>query len=115
MKDNLRVIGIIFGFILFINAILWVAQGSDYFLYKFFAPKYEGVRRETFEQSKSYRQGMVQELQNMMFEYAKATPSQQDALSSVILHRAADVDEKILPSDLRLFIDKLRQTRLEAR
>ena len=41
----------------------WLAQGNDFLLFQFFAPKYEAVRRETFEQSKAYNQGMIQELQ----------------------------------------------------
>lgn len=104
------VFGVLAAFV-FVFGLVWLVQGNDFFLYSVFAPKYEAVRRETFEQSKAYRQGMVQELQNMQFEYIKATPSQQDALASIILHRAADVDENILPSDLREFIRGLRQKR----
>lgn len=101
------VVGIVFA----VFALTWVAQGNDFFLYKMFAPKYEQVRRETFEQSKAYRQGMVQELQNMEFEYRKATPAQQDALASIILHRAADVPDDALTSDLRSFVSELRMAR----
>lgn len=89
--------------------LMWVLTGNDFFLYKVFAPKYEQVRRETFEQSKAYNQGMVQELQNMQFEYAKATKEQQHALAAIILHRAADYDERQLPPDLRGFIAGLRR------
>jgi len=96
-------------------ALIWVVRGNDFFLYRTFAPKYEQVRRDTFEQSKAYRQGMVQELQNMQFEYVKAAPSQRDALASVILHRAADVDEGVMPADLRSFVAQLRRDRAAAR
>lgn len=92
--------------------IAWIVQGSNFFAYKYFAPKEEQVRRETFEQSKSYNQGMVQELQNMAFEYVKAEPAQKDALASIILHRVADYDVEKLPADLRDFISKLRRDRL---
>lgn len=89
--------------------ITWLAQGTDFFLYKAFAPKYEQVRRETFEQSKAYNQGMVQELQNMQFEYEKTTdPKAKMALRPIILHRAADYDIDKLPADLRSFIQKLK-------
>lgn len=90
-------------------ALVWVFQGNDFFLYKTFAPKYEQVRRETFEQSKAYRQGMVQELRNMQFEYLQADAEHQKALASVILHRAADVDMDMLPTDLQAFINSLRK------
>ncbi len=95
--------------------VTWLAQGNDFFLYKVFAPKYEQVRRETFEQSKAYRQGMVQELQNMQFEYAKATPEQRQGLASIILHRAADVPDDIMPPDLGQFVAQLRRERSLAR
>lgn len=87
----------------------WVATGNDFFLYKYFAPKYEQVRRETFEESKAYRQGMIQELQNMQLEYVKATPEQKQVLASVILHRIADFDEKALPPDLWKFVIDLKR------
>lgn len=100
-----------------ILAVSWVAQGNDWFMYKVFAPKYEQVRRETFEQTKSYRQGMVQELQNMQFEYVKANEEQKAALADLILHRAADfdLDDNRVPSELRSFVNQLRRERTSAR
>jgi hypothetical protein len=107
MKTTAISIGALLG----ILALTWVFQGNSFFLYKVFAPQQEAVRREVFEQSKAYNQGMIQELQNMQFEYVKATPSQQAALSSLILHRVADYDENQLPSDLHSFIQQLRNKR----
>ncbi len=91
--------------------LVWVIQGNDFFLYKVFAPQYEDVRRETFEHSKAYNQGMIQELQNMQFQYVQADEKHKDALASLILHRAADFDESKLPADLRSFIAGLRRER----
>jgi hypothetical protein len=54
---------------------------------------------------------MIQELENMQFEYIKAKPEQKAALASIILHRAADYDVERLPLDLRSFIEKLRTER----
>jgi len=109
MKNNI-VIGIL-AFSLLIG-LIWVLEGNNFFLYKVFAPKYESVRRETFEQSRAYNQGMVQELQNMQFEYVQATPQKQDALASIILHRVADYDENKLPSNLQTFVWQLRNKRV---
>lgn len=89
----------------------WLIQGNDFFLTKTFAPKYEAVRRETFEQSKAYRQGAVQELQNMQFQYVQANKEHKAALADLILHRAADYDESMLPPDLRSFVAQLRAER----
>ena len=88
-------------------AFTWLVMGNDFFLYKFFAPRQEAVRRQVFEQSKAYNQGMVQELQNMQFEYIKAEPAHKAALASIILHRAADYDVNQMPADLRAFIQDL--------
>ena len=104
-----RVMGYVVGFFLLLCGISWIAEGNDFFLYKFFAPKQEAVRRQVFEQSKAYNDGMAQELDNMRFEYLRAKPEQQDALASIILHRVAAYDVSKLPPDLQSFIEKLRQ------
>jgi hypothetical protein len=111
MKDVLKVVGICFGVLLALFTVGWMVQGNEFFMYKFFAPKQEAVRRQVFEQTYSYRRGVVQELQNMQMEYAKGTPSQRDAMASIILHRAADFPEAEMPSDLRVFIADLRHER----
>lgn len=108
-------LGIVMVVILVIAALLgltWIVQGNDFFLYKTFAPKYEDARRETFEHSKAYIQGTVQELQNMQFEYVKAEEKHKDALASLILRRATNIDAQELPVDLRSFIEELRREQL---
>lgn len=89
-------------------AVIWIPIEGDLLLKKHFLPQYEGVRREVFEQSKAYNQGMIQELQNMQFEYIKADDAHKQALASIILHRCADYDENKLPYDLRMFIQQLK-------
>lgn len=89
--------------------LTWIFQGNDFFMYKFFGLKYENTRREIFEQSKSYNQGVIQELQNMQFEYIKADEAHKNALASIILHRSADYDVDRLPADLRAFINELKR------
>lgn len=117
MKTFFGILGISLAALLVIFALAWIVQGNDFFMYKVFAPQYENVRRNTFENTKSYRQGMIQELQNMQFEYVKASPSQQDALADIILHRSADFDleQNDVPADLYQFIMKLRHDRANAR
>ena len=105
MKGVLIAIGVLVG----VLVLGWLFQGNDFFMYRVFAPQYEAVRRETFEQSKSYRQGMVQELQNMQFEYERATPEQKIALRSIILHRSADIPADVLTPSLNTFLSQLRR------
>lgn len=108
-----HVIGLILAFFVMMFGLTWLAQGNDFFMYKVFAPKYEAVRRDTFEQSKAYNQGMVQELQNMQFQYVQADADGKAALADVILHRAADynMNDPRVPSDLRRFVEELRRER----
>jgi hypothetical protein len=105
----------IFGFLAFLFAVFmltWVLQGGDWFMYKFWAPKYEQVRRETFEQTKSFRQGMIQEIRKSQREYASAdTQSKKDAIASYILHSTADFPEEEMPSDIRGFMSDIRSSK----
>lgn len=103
-----KIVGICFLGLVVILGLTWIGQGNNFFLYKVFAPQYEQVRRETFEESKAYNQGMVQELQNMQFKYEQADQSGKDALRPIILHRAADYPEDKMPQDLKQFIHKLK-------
>lgn len=107
--NAIKAIGVGLGSIAVILGLTWALQGNDFFLYKTFAPKYEAVRRETFEQSKAYNQGMVQELQNMQFQYIQADKEHKAALASLILHRAADYDSDRFPPDLYAFVSGLRR------
>jgi hypothetical protein len=100
------------GFLMFIIVFLgvaWFIQGSNFFMYKVFAPQYEQVRRETFEESKAYNQGVAQDISNFEQQYAQASDSQKDALASVIIHRYADYDLGKLQPSQRQFIEKLRR------
>lgn len=113
----MKVAGAVIGVLVAVLAFTWVVQGNDFFMYKYFGPKYEQQRREIFEQSRAFNQGMVQELQNMQFEYVKAAPEQKEALASIILHRSSgyNLNDPIVPADLRSFIEQLKRERTSAR
>ena len=103
MKPFLAIVGGVVG----VGALTWGITYHDLLFTSFFAPKYENVRRNTFEQSKSFRTGAVQELQNMQFEYIKASPEHKKALADVIRHRAIEVPAHAMPSGLQSFISNL--------
>lgn len=103
MKTALLCIGSFFCLLL----IGWVIAYNDLAMGAFFAPKQEQVRWNTFEQSKAYNDGMIQELRAMQFEYVKADDKHKIALASIIKHRASGFPEKNLPSDLSSFIRSL--------
>ena len=105
---------IVFLYILTIVAVLcflmglgWLASGNTLLLNKVFAPKFEEVRRDTFETSKAYRDGMAQELRALQIEYVKADDKIKPALASAIKHKAAGVPPEALPYDLNTFIREL--------
>lgn len=106
-----KIIGIVIGVVVLGIGASWAIQGSNWFMYDVFAPKYEASKRKTFEESKAYHEGTVQELQNMQFEYVKADEAHKKALASIILHRAADFPEDELPPDLKEFIQQLKKER----
>jgi len=74
---------------------------------KAFAPREEAVRRETFEQSKAFQDGVISEIRNMQFEYLHADDAHKPLLADVIKHRAAELPYGSLPPDLHLFINQL--------
>lgn len=86
----------------------WLAQGSNFFMYQLFAPKYEQVRRETFEQSKAYRQGQVQELQSLQLDYVKGDAATKQAIGSVVIQRTADLDLNAMPPAIQQFVNQVR-------
>jgi hypothetical protein len=88
-------------------ALTWIFSANGLALRSVFGPAHEQVRRETFEQSKAYRDGLVQELRSLQFEYLKAPAELQPALASVIRHKASGIDAATLPADLRAFLSTL--------
>ena len=104
MKPFLAVVGGVVGF----GALIWGVAYHDLIFTSFFAPKYENVRRNTFEQSKSFRTGAVTELQNMQFEYIRSDAAHKVALKDIIIHRSAEVPEDAMPQDLYNFIQSLK-------
>lgn len=106
------VLGAVAGFLLLIFGIGWAVEGNDFFMYKFFAPRQEAARRQTFEESKAYNDGMAQEISAMQLDYAKATPEQKVALRSVIIHRTAGYDVARLSPDLQSFVASVKHDAL---
>ena len=105
MKPFLAVIGGVLG----IGALTWGVAYHELIFTSFFNPKFEDVRRNTFERSKSFRTGAIQELQNMQFEYIRSDAAHKAALADIIRHRAAEVPADAMPTDLQSFISNLPQ------
>lgn len=97
----------IFGTVIGLGALGWGLTYHELIFQSFFNPKFEDVRRNTFEHSKSFRDGAVQELENMRFEYIKSAPEHKKALADIIRHRATEIPIDAMPADLSAFVNTL--------
>ena len=104
---EMRPLLVIVGSVVGIGALVWVSTAHELIFQSFFNPKFEDVRRNTFERSKSFRTGAVQELENMRFEYIKAAPEHKKALADIIRHRATEIPIDAMPADLSAFVNTL--------
>jgi hypothetical protein len=95
--------------VVFVGLIGFAIQGTDFFLYRFFAPKYEEARRKTFEESRAYNEGVAQELRSAQLEYLRASPDQRKAIASIVSHRLAGYDLNRLPSDVYGFAVQMQK------
>jgi len=101
------------GLVVLVEGVQFAVQGSDYFLYRVFAPRQEAVRRQTFEQSKSYNDGMAQELWDMERDYARADVAGKASIASIVTHRVAGYDVERLPTGLRRFVSQMHSEEIK--
>lgn len=78
---------------------------------KTFDPLHEEARRETFEQSRAYREGIAQDLQSMQIEYARSTPDQKETIESVVLDRYAGAPMDAFSVSQQAFLSEIRRKR----
>jgi hypothetical protein len=75
--------------------------------YGFFAPRMENVRRNVFENTRSYNDGMIQELQKYYLEYQKADNNGKESIRLVIQHQYAGYPIERLPAHLQAFVNPI--------
>lgn len=91
-----------------ILALGWVVEGDALLMDKTFSPKHEDVRRATFEESKSYNEGVAQELRSAQLDYARAkTTTERQAIASYVLHQTGGYDTSRLPPNLQSFVSAM--------
>ena len=86
----------------------FLATGGDLAIYKFWAPKQENAKRQVFENTQSYVEGKIQNIEQECFAYHKADGAQKDALAGEIRNEATTVDLDKLPSDERACVSEAR-------
>lgn len=107
ISENMALVLLAVASVLGALALMWLAYGNQFFLYKFFAPKVEEVRRETFEQSKAFKDGANQNLWALRLEYEKASPELKPSVAHLIRAQAAGVSRDSLDPELRRFLEEL--------
>ena len=101
-KVTLSIVGVILLF-----ALGWGLAYHELVFTRFFAPKRENVRREVFEETKSYVHGKTQDLAKYYEEYQKA--EDKEAIASIIKMRFAEFDaEAINNYKLKQFLISVR-------
>jgi hypothetical protein len=105
MKTALGVIGGLIAVIL----LGWILQANNYVNFAFWAPKYENVRRNTFENTQSYVQGKIQDLSNYKLQYSQAKDTDtKQGIQSVIRTQFANFDINQCPEELKPFLQEMR-------
>ena len=101
-----KITGGIIGFLI----LMFILQFAGLEWFRFFQPRRENIKREVFENTKSYTQGKIQDLGKYYAEYQKAeTREDKMALEGVIKMRYAEFDEKKINSlTLRNFLIQTR-------
>ncbi len=85
-------------------ALGFLATGGDLFIYRFWAPKQENAKRVVFENTQSYVQGKQEYISRLRYQYQTADGPQKDALRTLILSEAANVDNAKLSPDVQAFL-----------
>lgn len=108
IKEEIKIIGV-WIWALLAGAVLSLA---GYYGYRFFNPRYEEVRRTTFEESKAYNHGMLRDLQDLRMKYIESDVQTRTQLRGIILHRFAAYPEDRMPNELRSFYRELKRGEL---
>ncbi len=86
----------------------WLATEGSYRLSATYAPRFEDVRRTTFERSRTFQEGTVRDLDNLRMEYLRAgTDAQRQAIADTVRHRLADIDLDALPPQTHDFVRQM--------
>ena len=107
--NSLKVTISVVGVIIILLAIGILSTECNLAFYKRYAPKFQNVEREVFEQTKSYNEAKVQDLAKYKLEYEMNNdPNAKQALKMVIIQRFADYQSERLPGELGSFLTRMR-------
>lgn len=105
-----KMFGIGLGALVLVLALAFGLRAFGLVSFQFFGPQEEAARREVFEESKAFRDGMVTELRNMQFQYVQASPEHKAGLRSIALQRVNAWPASVpMPPDLAAWVAELRR------
>lgn len=110
-KTAMSVLGAIVAFVAVVALILGLSFGGRYVgqeFDRFFNPREENIRREVFEQTKSYNEAKEQELIKYKFEYETGDDQTKKAIASAVRHAFADYNDEELDPELQNFVRKCK-------
>ena len=97
----MKPVAVFVGIFVALMGLDWIVQGNDFFMYKFFAPKFEDARRETYTHTRSYRNGSVQRLDTLCLQVADADDAHRGLINDVIAQEFVDWDMADVPAHLQ--------------
>jgi hypothetical protein len=104
MKLFFSIIGCVMLFFISISVLSYYGYAS----FAFFAPKYEGVRRDVMIQSRAYSEASTREMYRFKLQYQQAhTDDERATIAAFALHESQAFDRTRLPLDLQAFIAQL--------
>jgi len=109
----MKVIACVVGFILLVALLMSLCFGLEWLGLEyqgFFAKKRENIRREVFEETKSYNEGKMQQLAKYRMEYIREKdPDAKRAIAGTVRTMFADYDPaRIKNADLRSFLRQMQ-------
>jgi len=109
MKDFFKITGLVSLAIIVLIALAFGMGLLNLQSYKFFAPKYENVRREVFENTQSYVEGKRQEALKYYKEYNSTTDEQErKAIEMVVVQSFANFDDSLLAPEIYNFVKEMK-------
>jgi len=103
-------IGFIFiGCVVILIGLTFAFEALDIVKFGLFEPKRENIKREVFENTKSYVHGVIQDLGKYYDEYRKADTGEKQAISEVIKMRFTEFEADKIPNQkLKEFLVEVR-------
>ena len=95
--------------IILLVVILFGATTAGIMWYRHFGIMRENATTDIYRENKSYVEGTVRDLRDLHVQYVQANESQKETLGHLILHRANELDWDRLPTDVREFLNELKE------